>query len=189
MYCSKCGGNMLGDGYREVIHCEQSEWKDYRYLEPDAEPILCDYEENVLYKEDKIKMTTIYKKIQKDKLQVNANRALLSLIMSEICKDGKPMENEDAIKKLVVMKKNATKTIELLLKNISSTDKKINEETIYLALIENYLPDACQCKDVEEALLFLNLPKDIKSMGIIMKHLKTKFDVIDGNIVKSVLLN
>ena len=36
---------MLGDGYREVLHCEFAEWDDYKYLAPDDNPVECRYEE------------------------------------------------------------------------------------------------------------------------------------------------
>ena len=41
MYCPNCGGLMLGDGDREVLHCEFAEWEDYRYEPPDDNPIYC----------------------------------------------------------------------------------------------------------------------------------------------------
>ena len=46
MICPKCNGEMLGDGYTSVMQCENAEDVD-AYLEPDAEPVLCDYEEDV----------------------------------------------------------------------------------------------------------------------------------------------
>jgi hypothetical protein len=43
MTCPRCGGSMLGDGYREVFHCEFAEWHDYRWVTPDDEPVYCRY--------------------------------------------------------------------------------------------------------------------------------------------------
>ena len=43
--CPKCGGDLLGDGYRYALHCEYAKEEDYEYNEPDAEVTLCDYEE------------------------------------------------------------------------------------------------------------------------------------------------
>lgn len=43
--CPKCGGNMFGNGYTEVIHCEFAEESTYEYLAPDSNPVLCNYEE------------------------------------------------------------------------------------------------------------------------------------------------
>ena len=37
--CQVCGGDMEGDGYTVVIHCENTDAVGY---EPDAEPIYCD---------------------------------------------------------------------------------------------------------------------------------------------------
>jgi hypothetical protein len=39
--CPFCKGLMVGDGYREVIHCENAKWKDYRYLLPEDSAIYC----------------------------------------------------------------------------------------------------------------------------------------------------
>lgn len=43
--CIKCGGEMIGDGYTAVAHCENAEEEDYEYHEPDAGPIYCHFEE------------------------------------------------------------------------------------------------------------------------------------------------
>ena len=39
MICNNCGGDMVGDGYTMVIHCEHAE--GYESYEPDAGPIDC----------------------------------------------------------------------------------------------------------------------------------------------------
>lgn len=41
--CSKCGGDMVGDGYTAVPHCEYA--TAYDDLEPDADPVYCDFKE------------------------------------------------------------------------------------------------------------------------------------------------
>lgn len=41
--CPKCGGNLIGDGYTRVIHCEFVDVD--RDVEPDAEPVYCDFED------------------------------------------------------------------------------------------------------------------------------------------------
>ena len=41
MSCENCGGDMIGDGYMLVYHCENVE--DISDLEPDAGPIYCSY--------------------------------------------------------------------------------------------------------------------------------------------------
>ncbi len=43
--CPKCGGNIEGDGYTSVYHCEYAEEDEYIYSEPDADPVYCDYVE------------------------------------------------------------------------------------------------------------------------------------------------
>tara|TARA_B100000497_G_scaffold128056_1_gene172886 strand:+ start:5658 stop:5837 length:180 start_codon:yes stop_codon:yes gene_type:complete len=37
--CPNCGGNMEGDGYTRVLHCEFVD--DTLDIEPDANPIFC----------------------------------------------------------------------------------------------------------------------------------------------------
>ena len=39
--CKNCNGNMVGDGYRAVLHCENAEWEDFCDKEPDADPVYC----------------------------------------------------------------------------------------------------------------------------------------------------
>ena len=41
MYCKICGGMMLGDGYQDVLHCENAHWNDYGWLTPDSNPVYC----------------------------------------------------------------------------------------------------------------------------------------------------
>lgn len=43
MRCKDCGGNMIGDGYTQVCHCEFVELKGDE--EPDSGPIYCGYSE------------------------------------------------------------------------------------------------------------------------------------------------
>lgn len=42
MQCRRCGGAMLGDGYTEVIHCENAEEESYVYCAPDEGPVYCE---------------------------------------------------------------------------------------------------------------------------------------------------
>ncbi len=41
MCCKNCGGDMLGDGYSEVRHCENVDVIGEGY-EPDANPVFCE---------------------------------------------------------------------------------------------------------------------------------------------------
>lgn len=43
MNCIKCGGDMVGDGYTLVDHCEYADEADYEFHEPDAGPVYCKY--------------------------------------------------------------------------------------------------------------------------------------------------
>lgn len=45
MICIKCGGDMVGDGYTSVMHCEYADETTYEFHEPDASPVYCNYEE------------------------------------------------------------------------------------------------------------------------------------------------
>ena len=39
--CSKCGGTILGDGYRTVLHCQNADWNAIEGREPDSGPVEC----------------------------------------------------------------------------------------------------------------------------------------------------
>ncbi|MCP4256845.1 MAG: hypothetical protein GY774_04860 [Planctomycetes bacterium] len=40
--CPNCGGELIGDGYNSVIHCENVKEDAYWFVEPDADPVYCD---------------------------------------------------------------------------------------------------------------------------------------------------
>jgi len=40
--CPRCGGNLIGDGWRSVLHCENADLEMYEFHEPDARAVLCD---------------------------------------------------------------------------------------------------------------------------------------------------
>lgn len=42
MQCLDCGGTMIGDGYTEVVHCENAEEESYAYCAPDEGPVYCE---------------------------------------------------------------------------------------------------------------------------------------------------
>ena len=39
--CNDCGGEMIGDGYTMVLHCEYAEDDTYWYNAPDDGPVYC----------------------------------------------------------------------------------------------------------------------------------------------------
>lgn len=39
--CPHCNGDLVGDGYTSVIHCEEVDPDPW--LEPDANPVYCNY--------------------------------------------------------------------------------------------------------------------------------------------------
>lgn len=46
MTCPNCGGDIIGDGYNEVYHCEFAEYESYYDHEPDAGIVYCKGELN-----------------------------------------------------------------------------------------------------------------------------------------------
>lgn len=131
----------------------------------------------------------IYERIQNDKLErlkQGGDRALLSLIMGEICVDGKPMDDDKAVKRLTQMVKTCDKNIELYKK--AGKNEKSLEEATFRGIIMSYLPEPASQEDIEMCLAALNLPRTMKSMGEVMKNLKSVFQVVDGNLVKEVLM-
>ena len=45
MTCRDCGGDMIGDGYSNVIRCEYSNEEQYIYAAPDEGPFYCNFVE------------------------------------------------------------------------------------------------------------------------------------------------
>lgn len=41
--CPKCGGELYGDGYKSVVHCEFADEEKIDGIEPDTNPIYCDH--------------------------------------------------------------------------------------------------------------------------------------------------
>jgi len=39
--CPHCGGDLIGDGYTTVVHCELADENEVACAEPDANPIWC----------------------------------------------------------------------------------------------------------------------------------------------------
>lgn len=39
--CPNCGAPLIGDGYRDVLRCENADPESYAYHEPEADPIFC----------------------------------------------------------------------------------------------------------------------------------------------------
>ena len=46
--CPRCHAALLGDGYTSVLHCEHAHEEDYDGVEPDASPVLCRQEVEVV---------------------------------------------------------------------------------------------------------------------------------------------
>lgn len=128
---------------------------------------------------------TIYEMIQKDKLVPGANRATLSLVMSEITVDGKPMNDKDAIVRLSQMKKTCEKNIVIYQHNRNESMEI--EEIDFIDIIISYLPAGATEKDIEMAIVATGVERSMKSMGRVMGYLKGNFAVVDGNMVKSIL--
>lgn len=128
----------------------------------------------------------IYQQIQQDRLKKEADRTRLAVIMSEITIDGKPMNDQDAIKKLTQMRKSVSSNI-VIYKKANKT-KQLQSEEKYLICIDKYLPPAATAKDIIAVIQKNNIEKNIKSMKVIMQILKKNFDVVDGGLVRQILL-
>lgn len=129
---------------------------------------------------------TIHERLQKDKFTNLDDRPLLALIQGEICVDGKPMGDKDAVIRLSQMSKTCDKNVELYKK--SDNYGQALKEVEFQTLIKTYMPQGAEKKDVEQAIAQLAVEPNMKSMGTVMGYLKNKFEVVDGNLVKSVLL-
>lgn len=44
--CKKCGEYYIGDGFKKVIHCPNAKEEKLELVEPDANPVDCDFEDN-----------------------------------------------------------------------------------------------------------------------------------------------
>ena len=45
IYCNNCNGDIIGDGYNSVMHCEYADDDKVQFCAGDEGPVLCDYEE------------------------------------------------------------------------------------------------------------------------------------------------
>jgi len=132
---------------------------------------------------------TIYEELQRDKEAKRLkkeNLSTLSLLMSEICKDGKPLPDEEAIKRLSQMKKVCDKNISLY-RDAGKYNSALSE-IVYQSTIDKYLPKGATELDIENVIEYIGLERSMKRMGQLMKELKKFFQVVDGNLVKSILL-
>lgn len=128
---------------------------------------------------------SIYQRIRKDRTN-GIDRVVLSVIMNEIVIDGKEMPDNKAIEKLNQMAKVSRKSIKLY--KDSNKLKQLNEEEKFLNCINNYLPKAATEDEIINTINNLGVRKDIKSMGLVMKELKNNFKIVDGSLVKQILL-
>jgi len=44
--CKKCGGTLLGDGYKSVEHCEFATDPEIDFMASDEGPVYCDFVES-----------------------------------------------------------------------------------------------------------------------------------------------
>jgi len=127
---------------------------------------------------------TVYKRIEEDRKDFANDRALLSLLLSEICVDGKPMDDKAAVARLVQMRKVASRNVVLY---AATNPAEATKESNFIKLIDDYLPYSVTAKEIINVLENLDLPYEMKSMGPLMKALKENFEIVDGNLVKQIL--
>ena len=96
------------------------------------------------------------------------------------------MQNSEAIFRLTQMQKVASKNIVMYAE--AGKGEAAQSEADFFNLIDTYLPEPANGKDVDTAIHELGLSYEMKSMGPLMKHLKSKFEIVDGNLVKSILM-
>lgn len=128
----------------------------------------------------------IYDKIKEDRLNRPKDRAQLAVIMNEITVDGKPMNDKDAVKKLTQMKKACVKNIALY--GGAGRADMFDQEVGYMKLIDDYLPEGATEEKILAAIDYLGVEKNMKNMGILMSYLKKEYEVVDGNLVKNILM-
>jgi uncharacterized protein YqeY len=128
----------------------------------------------------------IYQQIQQDRMKKGADRTRLAVIMSEITVDGKPMSDSDAIEKLTQMRKSVSNNIVIYKK--ANKIKQLDGEEKYLIYINKYLPPAATADDIIAVIEENGIEKNIKSMKDVMQILKKNFDVVDGGLVRQILL-
>ena len=132
----------------------------------------------------------IYDKIKKDRMMISdtRKRSLLGVILSEIAIDGKGMDDKSAVKKLAQMRKGCVNNIDLY-KTKENSINEIRKEEAFIAVINKYLPAEAQKDDIKDVIESLGIVHaTMKNMGQVMGVLKQKFAVVDGNLVKSVLM-
>lgn len=140
----------------------------------------------MVIQEDKV---SIYENVQNDKVGVAENKSFIALIQSEICIDGKPMNDKKATAKLLEMFVTCRKNIEVYAD--AKRTEAVQEEVMFMGLVEKYLPFtpliACQ-DDVAAVIESAGVEKSMKCMGMVMGKLKKDFHIVDGNMVKSFLM-
>lgn len=129
---------------------------------------------------------SIYENVMNNRKDKNADRSLLALIASEICIDGKPMDDTAAIVRLNQMRKTCMKNIDIY--QAAGQDEKVKEEVVFANMIASYMPVPATKDDIVSAITHLGVDKNVKSMGKVMKFLGQTFTVVDGALVKSVLM-
>jgi len=43
--CKDCGGEMIGDGFTVIVHCENAEEESFFYDEPDSAHVFCGFKD------------------------------------------------------------------------------------------------------------------------------------------------
>ncbi len=127
----------------------------------------------------------IFDRIVADKRIYLQERPLLSLLMAEICIDGSPMSEKQVIAKLVQLRKTSKENFAIYMdKNAIYAARK---EEDFINIIDRYLPSAATEDDIRKAINDTGA-SNIKDMKKLMLHLKSLFDVVDGSLVKQLLL-
>lgn len=76
MNCINCGAHMVGDGYKQVLHCPDAVEDDFIGREPDANAVYCRHVTDEVARELSLPVTSIPKLIKQYGSGVNAACAL-----------------------------------------------------------------------------------------------------------------
>ena len=129
---------------------------------------------------------TIFERIKKDRLNKEENRTILSFIMNEIMEDGKPIEDEKALEIIKELRKKSLKSIDIC--KAKGRLDGIPGEKEFLSYYERYLPGVASAEDIRRVIEETNTVPDVRSMGKLMGVLSKKFEIVDGKLVREILV-
>lgn len=112
----------------------------------------------------------------------------LRVLMSAICEDGKPIEDQNiCLKTLDMLRKGTRKNIELY-GGMKSREDWVNGEKCFLDIIDRYMPAEISDDMLREIKSKLGLESHMKNMKTFVAAVKEINHFTDGNRIKNILL-